>query len=58
MTMFSSEFSWELFKASYVTGFPFNVIHAIATVAFLAVLLNPFERKLERIKVKYGMMEN
>lgn len=58
VTMFSSEFSWKLFKASYVTGFPFNVIHAIATVAFLAVLLNPFERKLERIKVKYGMMEN
>ena len=57
VTMFSSQFSWALFKASYITGFPFNVIHAVATVVFLAVLSDPFERKLERIKIKYGMME-
>lgn len=57
VTMLSSQFSWEMFKASYITGFPFNMIHAAATVIFLAVLSNPFERKLERIKIKYGMME-
>lgn len=42
----------------YITGFPFNVIHGIATIVFLAVLAKPMIEKLNRIKKKYGLMES
>jgi hypothetical protein len=42
--------------ALYVSGFPFNLIHAASTVIFLLLLGRPMLRKLERIKRRYGMM--
>ena len=36
-------------------GLPLNVMHAIATVGFLAIIYLPWVRKLERIKKKYGI---
>ncbi len=41
----------------YAAGIPFNLIHAIATIFFLFVLANPMIEKLERIKIKYGLLE-
>ncbi|MDO4542186.1 MAG: ECF transporter S component [Bacillota bacterium] len=41
----------------YLTGLPFNIIHGVATVIFLALLAKPMIEKLERIKKKYGLME-
>lgn len=41
----------------YITGFPFNVIHAIATFVFLFVLAKPMIEKLDRVKKKYGLLE-
>lgn len=41
----------------YITGFPFNVIHGVATIVFLALLAKPMIEKLNRIKKKYGLME-
>lgn len=55
--MASQEFSWETFMAVYISGFPFNVIHAVSTVIFLFFLALPMERKLDRIKKKYGILE-
>ena len=43
--------------AVYLQGVPFNLIHALATVVFLAVAARPMLEKLDRIKVKYGLVE-
>lgn len=41
----------------YLSGVPFNIIHAAATVIFLAVISKPMIEKLDRIKEKYGLIE-
>lgn len=50
--------SKEAFLASYISGIPFNVVHAISTVVFLAILAEPMEKKLSRVKKKYGMLQS
>ena len=40
----------------YGTALWFNIIHAAATVIFLFLLANPMIDKLERVKVKYGLL--
>lgn len=54
---FSAGFSWEMLLAKIISGFPFNLVHGISTVFFLWLLANPMEKKLERIKKKYGILE-
>lgn len=39
------------------SGLPYNAVHAAATVVVLIFLYRPIMEKLERIKIKYGMME-
>ncbi|WP_337100945.1 ECF transporter S component [Paenibacillus sp. YIM B09110] len=57
LMMFTSTFSWEALLATYASGFWFDMVHAIATVMFLAILSRPMLEKLERIKSKYGLIE-
>lgn len=45
-------------KTVYISGLPFNAIHALATVLTLCFAAKPLLTKLDRIKLKYGMMEN
>lgn len=52
-----SDGSWKGILAIYVSGFYFNTILAVATAFFLFILAKPFEKKLLRIKVKYGLIE-
>ncbi|QSX07354.1 ECF transporter S component [Sedimentibacter sp. zth1] len=40
----------------YISGVPYDTVHAVATVFFLYVLSNPMIRKLDRIRLKYGMI--
>ena len=40
-----------------VTGLPADAVHAMATVFFLWFLSESMLHKLDRIKIKYGMME-
>jgi len=40
----------------FVQGVPFNLIHAAATVTFLAIIARPMLGKLERVKIKYGLI--
>lgn len=42
--------------AYYVSGLPMDLVHAAATVIFLAFAARPMLEKLDRIKVKYGLM--
>lgn len=43
--------------AIYVSGFPVDCVHAASTAIFLLVLAKPMIDKLDRVRVKYGMME-
>jgi energy-coupling factor transport system ATP-binding protein len=46
-----------MFLAAFLQGLPFNLVHAAATVLFLFVISRAMLEKLDRIKVKYGLME-
>ena len=41
----------------YVTGLPVDLVHAAAMVVFLLLIAEPMLEKLDRIKVKYGLVE-
>ncbi|MCR5482656.1 MAG: ATP-binding cassette domain-containing protein [Clostridia bacterium] len=41
--------------AYYITGLPFDVVHALSTVLFLWLGAEPLLEKLERVKIKYGL---
>lgn len=43
--------------AYYISGAPVDLAHAISTVIFLWLLSRPLLEKLERIKVKYGLIQ-
>ena len=47
----------EMILASYFTGFPLDAVHAVSTFFFLWFIYEPMTEKLERIKVKYGLIE-
>lgn len=53
----SSMINTESLAAVYLAGAPFNAVHGLATAATLLLLADPFMNKLERIKTKYGFME-
>jgi len=42
---------------AYITGIPFDLIHALSTAFFLWFISEPMIDKLERIKIKYGLVE-
>jgi energy-coupling factor transport system substrate-specific component len=43
--------------AIYAAGLPVNIIHGVSTAAVLYVLANPLLGQLDRVRVKYGLME-
>ncbi len=47
----------EMILTSYVTGFSFDLLHSLSTAFFLWFLSEPMMEKLERIKLKYGLIE-
>lgn len=55
--MSQEKLNLEMFQAAYLTGLPFDLVHAASTAFFLWFLSEPMIDKLERIKVKYGLME-
>ncbi len=55
LLMFSTEINWEMLLAYYVSGFPFDCVHAAATFFFLWFGAQPMLQKLERVKTKYGI---
>lgn len=52
-----SKITWQALTAAYASGLVMNVIHAAATVVFLLLLARPMLKKLNKIRVKYGLME-
>lgn len=51
-----SEINIKSLAAYYISGLPFDIIHALSTVIFLAVLAKPMLAKLDRVKKKYGLL--
>lgn len=47
--------TWQSALVSYGAGLPFNIVHGIATVTFLLPILVPWGKRLQRIKIKYGL---
>ena len=47
----------EMFISAYVMGLPFDLVHAVSTAFFLWFISEPMIDKLERIKIKYGLIE-
>ena len=43
--------------AIYMSGLPVDLVHAMSTVIFLWLASRPMIGKLERIKIKYGLIE-
>ena len=58
LLMFTSHFSFKALMATYASGIPFDLVHAVATVFFLFIISNPMIEKLDRIKIKYGFIES
>ncbi len=55
--MAAGAFSPGVLLTYYITGFPVDCIHAAATWLFLWFAAEPMLEKLDRIKVKYGLVE-
>lgn len=49
--------TWGMILTAYLTGFPADLLHAAAVVLFLWLLSQPMLEKLDRIKIKYGLIE-
>lgn len=49
--------TWGTVLTAYATGLWFDIAHAVSTVIFLLLLAKPWGKLLNRIKIKYGLME-
>ncbi len=54
----SGEFLIEKYAACVAAAVPVTIEYAVSNAVFLAVLFKPFEKKLERIKLKYGVFSS
>ena len=57
LLIFTSHFSWKALLATYISGFWFNIVHSISTVFFIFFISQSMIEKLDRIKIKYGLIE-
>ncbi|MDQ7094887.1 ECF transporter S component [Desulfosporosinus sp. PR] len=55
---FIQPITYQAVIGAYVSSFWFDFTHALTTLIFLAVLAKPWLRRLERIKTKFGLLEN
>ena len=53
----TSELTPAAAKTVYLAGLPMNAVHAVAVAAALFLLSQPLFEKLDRIRLKYGMLE-
>ena len=55
--MWSRTVSYKIILTYYVTGLPIDLVRAASTAFFIWFAAEPMLEKLDRIKVKYGMVE-
>ena len=56
--MWQSKITWKMILSACVAGMSFDLIHAVGTSVFLWFISEPMIEKLERIKVKYGLIKS
>lgn len=49
--------AWGLLLSAFAAGAIPNLVHAAATVVFLLLLSRPLLKKLDRVRVKYGLLD-
>lgn len=54
--MWQPNVNFSMIMASYVTGFPFDLAQATATVIALWLVARPFLEKLDRVRIKFGVL--
>lgn len=55
--MITSAPTLSMLKTAYIMGFPLDFVHALSSFCFLWLFCEPMTEKLERVKVKYGLIE-
>lgn len=53
---FIKPITWQAIIAAYISSFWFDFTHALSTLIFLFVLAKPWGKKLDRIKIKFGLI--
>lgn len=56
-TGYIAKFSIKSFLALYISSFPTDLIHSVATVIFLYFLYDCWIAKLKRVKIKFGLVD-
>lgn len=54
---YDGAFNWPRYIVALSTALPFTIAYAVSNVVFLLLLTKPIGDKLERMKVKYGIMQ-
>lgn len=57
LLMYSDNVTWQGIVAVCAAGLPLNLIHALSTVVFLFLFYPVMEKKLRRVRVKYGFLQ-
>lgn len=47
--------TWPGIVAAFAAGVPLDILHGMATVAFLAAIWGPWTRQIQRVVAKYGL---
>lgn len=55
--MWQPNVNFSMIMASYVTGFPFDLAQATATVIALWLVARPLLEKLDRVRIKFGVLK-
>lgn len=53
--MMATGFSWEALRLLYISGLPYDLAHGAAAAFCIFLIGDPMIRKIERIKIKYGI---
>ena len=51
-------FTWKRYYIAIIGAIPFTIVYCLSNVIFLLFLASPIGEKLERIKLKYGLLQN
>ncbi|MCQ2550700.1 MAG: ECF transporter S component [Clostridia bacterium] len=49
------DLSFNTIRALYISGFPYDLTHAVLASICMFIVGNPMIRKIERVKIKYGI---
>ena len=50
-------FNWEAYLIALGTAVPFTIVYCVSNVIFLLLLTKPISEKLQRVKMKYGILQ-